>query len=160
MTNLEEKFIYSALWFQTCLWCKQQFKLQVPPSITRVFCYNIHSTPNTPHYAQLNCTYSWTWYHHYPFFLTHLLCSCLGASIYDIRTGGGGGPQKADKRNNISWFVTVTRGGGGQKIWNFCGRHIWKLPSNLLHAKALHSPSRDPLPRRVRSHTLFHLPSA
>ena len=41
-------------------------------------------------------------------------CSPLGASIYDVRRSvGGGGSPKAGERNKISWFVTVTRGGGG-----------------------------------------------
>ena len=32
---------------------------------------------------------------------------------------GGRGPQKADKRNKISWFVTLTRGEGVKKSQNF-----------------------------------------
>ena len=33
--------------------------------------------------------------------------------------GGGGGHQKADKRNKISWSVTLTRGEGVKKSKNF-----------------------------------------
>ena len=40
--------------------------------------------------------------------------------------GEGGGPQKADERNKISRFVTVTGGGGMKKIRKLCGRHIRK----------------------------------
>ena len=59
---------------------------------------------------------------------TWLRPSCKGASIYEVRSGWWeGGPQKADERNKISWFVTVTRG-GGKKILRFCGTHIWKPP--------------------------------
>ena len=41
---------------------------------------------------------------------------CKGASIYEVRSGWGRGrgQQICDK------------GGGGQKIRKFCGRHIWK----------------------------------
>ena len=53
--------------------------------------------------------------------------SWRGASIYDVCSGRGeGGHQKADERNKISRFVTVT--GGVQKIRKFCGRRMWKLP--------------------------------
>ena len=47
-----------------------------------------------------------------------------GASIYDVRSGWGeGGPQKADERNKISWFVTVIRGEGSKNpriLWTSC----------------------------------------
>ena len=33
-----------------------------------------------------------------------------GIHIWRPQWFGGGGPQKADKRNKISWFVTLTRG--------------------------------------------------
>ena len=48
----------------------------------------------------------------------------LGASIYDVRTLEGG-PQKADKMNEN---YVRDKGVGGQKIRNFCGRHMWKPP--------------------------------
>ena len=51
----------------------------------------------------------------------------MGASIYDVRAKGGGGVgEKADKGRELSKGGCVnlqTRGGGGQKIQKFCGRH-------------------------------------
>ena len=56
---------------------------------------------------------------------------------------GGGGPQKADKKNEVAWILYMTRGWGGQIIRNFCRRHIWKPPSFNLKAPVLSpSPSR------------------
>ena len=56
----------------------------------------------------------------------------LGASIYDVRTEGGGGvPSKADLVSNLSkggCMNLQTMGGGGKKIRNFCGCHTWKPP--------------------------------
>ena len=79
-------------------------------------------------------------------------------SAVDVRSGG---PQKADERNEISWFVTVKRGEGVKKIWNFCGRHIWKPP----HASSLYpegsvcavynAPDGVNCARRDVFHTLF-----
>ena len=52
-----------------------------------------------------------------------------GASIFDVRTRGGEGVHgKADEGNRGCVNVTVTRAGGGKKIRDFCGRHIWKAP--------------------------------
>ena len=46
--------------------------------------------------------------------------SCLrGLPYMTSAVGGGRGPQKADKKNKISWFVTVTRG-KGSKNSKFC----------------------------------------
>ena len=41
----------------------------------------------------------------------------------------GGSHGKADECNRGCMEVTVTGGGGGgKKIREFCGRHIWKVP--------------------------------
>ena len=43
-------------------------------------------------------------------FLLHCDSLYRGFHISCPQWAGGGGPQKADKRNKISWFVTLTRG--------------------------------------------------
>ena len=50
------------------------------------------------------------------------VASRRGVPYMTSAVGGGGGPPKADKRNKISWFVTVTRGRGGQK--NYTGNRL------------------------------------
>ena len=49
----------------------------------------------------------------------------LNVATFDIMTsavGGGGGPQKVDKRTK-SADLWQWQGGGGKKIWTFCGGH-------------------------------------
>ena len=50
--------------------------------------------------------------------------------------GWGGGPQKAGERNKISWFGTVKKEKGGQKIRKFCGHNIWKPPYHYFFLRA------------------------
>ena len=92
----------------------------------------------------------------YPIFLlirtpSHMMAFPLSVNVYQTAEGpsgrveyqiaefvwGGfhiwrpqwvGGTQKADNRNKICWFATVT---GGKKIRKFCGHHIWKPPEPL-----------------------------
>ena len=53
----------------------------------------------------------------------------VGASIYDIRTGGGGGVKNADKQNiNIA-----DKGGGGRKVQN----KLWTSYMEALQARSL-----------------------
>ena len=42
--------------------------------------------------------------------------------MYNVLSGGS---PKSRQKEKISWFVTVTRG-GGQKIPKICGCHIWR----------------------------------
>ena len=58
-----------------------------------------------------------------------------GASWYDVSIGGGGRSRKSGRSKGgcVNFVVpksdqNVDKGGEGQKIRNFCGRHIWKLP--------------------------------
>ena len=47
----------------------------------------------------------------------------------------GGGSPKADMVREVVWILyyksvqNADKGGGGQKIHNICGYHIWKLPN-------------------------------
>ena len=51
-----------------------------------------------------------------------------------LRGGGGVSPKEDVVREVLREFSTVdqsqmgTRGGGGQKIPKFCGRHLWMAP--------------------------------
>ena len=59
-----------------------------------------------------------------------------GASIYDVRSGWGRGSPKSRRREQNQLFFYSDKGGGGQTIQIFCGRHIWKPPKDGARAAA------------------------
>ena len=55
----------------------------------------------------------------------------LRASIYDVRTEGGGGSNNAPNLRSKRVDFADGEGLGEQKISNFCGPHVWKPPRQV-----------------------------
>ena len=72
----------------------------------------------------------------------------MGFHIRRPHSRGEGGPPKATKGTRLVNSIHDKGVGGGQRIRNFCGCHIWKPPYNKQHSVSssdtkaiLHAPT-------------------